>query len=41
LREIGVKIEMKASDDLKGICLNSYMDEVMMKMVDHRGVFGV
>jgi hypothetical protein len=41
LRDIEVKMEVKARDYHIGIFLNSDMDEVMMTMVDHRGVFGV
>jgi hypothetical protein len=41
LREIEVNIDMNARDDHKSICLNSDIDEVMMSMVDQRGLFGV
>jgi hypothetical protein len=34
-------MEMNARDDRIRICLNSDIDEVMMTMVDHRGVLGV
>jgi hypothetical protein len=34
-------MDVNARDDHIGISLNSDIDEVMMTMVDHRGVFGV